>query len=208
MSSFYKKTLQWSQSQGGLFYPEEVAIHAAHKERYKVADGVLAVYEYPADDAGNPIRSKGRLLDLGSNLIVNTGRAATRALNSHTADGGTAAGAFDLGYLAVGTGSSGGSTVPVPGDTSLATEATDPVGGPVVSGVPRPLMSSTTPPPGPPHLANLWSAQIGTTQLNGSAIDEAGIYCLDDTTLFSYRTFAAQTKSSGFVIEFRWSILF
>lgn len=206
--STFKKMMSWVQSAGGLYHPEEVAVHAAAKERYAVCDGLLAIYEYPADDNGNPIRSKGRCLDLGPNLIVNTGRAASRALNSHTADGATAAGVYDLGLLAVGTGSTGGATAPVSGDTSLATEATDPVGGPVVSGVPRPTMTATTPPPGPPFLSNLWSAQIGTGELNGSAIDEAGIYCLDDTTLFSYRTFAAQTKSAGFVMEFRWTIIF
>lgn len=206
--SQYKRIMRWNQSQGGLYYPEEVAAHAAMTERHAICDGLLSIYEYPADDDGNPVRSKGRCLDIGKNLIVNTGRAATRALNSHTADGATAAGVFDLGLLAVGVGSTGGATIPVAGDTALNTESTDPVAGPVVSGVPRPTMTATTPPPGPPFLSNLWAAQIGTTELNGLLIDEAGIYCLDDSTLYSFRTFAAQTKSSGFILEFRWSLIF
>jgi hypothetical protein len=117
-------------------------------------------------------------------------------------------GVFDLGELAVGDGSSGGTVTPQPGDTGLSTEQTDPQGGPVVSGVPRPTMTVTTPPPGPPFLTNLWTAQIGTSQLNGITIDEAGIFCLDDSTLFARRTFTGQTKASGFVMEFRWSILY
>jgi hypothetical protein len=202
------KTLKWGYSAGGLLYPEEVKFHQGMKERDAICDGALAIYEFPADADGNAIRSKGRLLDIGQNLIVNVGRAAIAALQRGTADGGGAEGTYDLGYLAVGTGSGGGATSPVPGDTGLATEGTDPVGGPVVSGVPRPLCSVTTPPPGPPYISNLWSAQIGSAELNGSAIDEAGIYCLDDSTLYCYRTFAAQTKSAGFVMEFRWTHIF
>ena len=204
------KDICWNQTPGGLFFPEERAIHqlVCFRERYHFADGVLAIYEYPADDDGSPIRKKGRCLMCGPNLIVNSGRAATRALNSDTADGGVAAGVFDLGYLAVGVGSGGGAVSPLPGDIALATESTDPVAGPVVSGVPRPLMSVTTPPPGPPFMTNLWTGQIGATDLNGLSIDEAGIFCLDDSTLFCYRTFAAQAKSAGFVMEFRWSIIF
>ncbi len=169
--------------------------------------GILGIYEFPADDDGSPIYEKGRPLEIGNNLIVNAGRAALASLQRATVASITATGVFDLGYLAVGSGSSGGTTTPLPTDTGLASEDTDPVGGPVVSGVPRPLLSVSTPAP-TPFTVNLWTAQIASTQLNGVDIDEAGLFCLDDSTLFSYRTFAAQTKSSGFVMEFRWSILF
>jgi len=202
------KNVRWTQTAGGLLYPEEVTFHAHMRERHAICDGALAIFEFPALADGSPDRSRGRLLDIGQNLIVNSGRAAIAELQRHTADGAAAAGVFDLGYLAVGTGSGGGAISPVPGDTALATEGTDPVAGPVVSGVPRPLCSVSTPPPGPPFMSNLWSAQIGSTELNGSAIDEAGIFCLDDATLYCYRTFAAQTKSAGFVMEFRWTHIF
>lgn len=207
----FNKLKLWNLKSGNLFHDEELGVlhRSSFREKTKLAEGMLSIYEYPADDSGSPIREKGRCMHCSmENLIVNVGRAALASLQRHTIDGGTAGGTYDLGYLAVGTGSTGGVTVPLPGDTGLATEATDPVGGPVVSGVPRPALTVATPPPGPPYVTNLWTGQLGTADLNGSAIDEAGLFCLDDTTLFAYRTFAAQTKSAGFIMEFRWSIIF
>jgi hypothetical protein len=208
-----KKLLQWNRSSGGIFFPEELEmfekIDLGLVDKVEVLDGILGLYEFPADDCGRPIRSRGRCLDIGPNLIVNAGRAALASLQRTTAAGLTTIGVLDLGLLAVGSGSGGGAGhTPQPTDTALQTENTDPIGGPVVSGVPRPTLQVSTPPPGPPFVTNLWTAQIGTTQLNGVAIDEAATFCLDDSTMFSYRTFAAQTKASGFVIEIRWSHLF
>jgi len=206
------KITKWNKSAGGIFFPEELdliekyTMELADKEKVQ---GILGIYEFPADDDGTPIREKGRCLVAGKNLIVNSGRGALASMHRATAASLAVVGTYDLGYLAVGSGSVGGAGhTPLPADTSLQTEDTDPVSGPVVSGVPRPTLQVSTPPPGPPFVTNLWTAQIGTTQLNGTAIDEAGLYCLDDTTLFSYRTFAAQTKAAGFVLEFRWSVLF
>jgi hypothetical protein len=171
--------------------------------------GFLSILSIPVDDSGILIREKAMVVDAGKNLIVNLGRAALASMNRATAAGLPVVGIFDLGELAVGNGSGGGAGhIPQPTDIALVAESTDPIGGPVVSGVPRPILQVTTPPPGPPFITNLWTAQIGTTQLNGVAIDEAALFCLDDTTMFSYRTFTAQTKAAGFVMEFRWSILF
>lgn len=218
------KIIQWNKTAGGIYYPEELEmfekkcvqrerlrqhlVAGGFREHVQLTEGALGIYKIPVDDAGNPIREKAECLLLDENLIVNTGREALRRLNAHTAEGATAAGAFDLGFLAVGDGSASGATVPQPGDTTLANEITDPVGGPVVSGVPRPLLNVSAPPPGPPFTTNLWSAQIGTTQFNGQTINEAGLICLNDATLFAYRTFTNQTKDAGFVMEFRWSIIF
>ena len=206
----FRKLIRWNTTAGGLFYPEELAVmeRMSLRDKCHVADGSLAIYEFPADDLGQPIREKGRLLCLGDNLIVNWGRHALAYLQRHTAVEGAVypgvgggAGIHDLGYLAVGDGSGGGAVVPQPTDTALASELT---GGPV----PRPLLSVTTPPPGPPYMVNLWSGQIGTSQLNGETINEAAMFCLDDSTMFNYRTFANQAKSAGFVMEFRWTIIF
>lgn len=208
-----KKVTQWNRSNGGIFYPEELSLFEKEFQLREdlcdsqVTSGVLSMFEYPADDEGNPIREKGRCLVAGKNLIVDVGRASLASLQRTTAASITTIGTFDLGYLAIGSGSSGGATTPQPADTGLTTEDTDPVGGPVVSGVPRPTLQVSTPSP-TPFKVNLWTAQLGTTQLNGTDIDEAGLFCLDDTTLFAKRAFAAQTKASGFVVEFRWSILF
>lgn len=207
-----RKLIKWNQKAGGLYFPEELELF--EKISYGLCDGInikgaLSIYEFPADDNGGAIRSKGRCLASGKNLIVNTGRASLASLQRTTAASIITAGVFDLGLLAVGTGSGGGSGhTPVPTDTALQNEVTDPVGGPVVSGVTRPTLQVSTPPPGPPFTTNLWTAQIGTTQLNGESIDEAALFCLDDSIMFSYRTFAAQTKASGFVHEYRWTILF
>jgi len=207
-----KKKLQvWNQSSGGIYFLEELEMFERDYKDNGLSDvvrmrGFLSIVEYPADDDGSPIKEKGRVLEANKNLIVNVGRASLASLQRTTAAGLTTIGVFDLGLLAVGDGSSGGSSVPQPSDTGLANERTDPVGGPVVSGVTRPTLSVSTPAPSP-FTTNLWSAQIGTTQLNGVDIDEAALFCLDDATMFSYRTFAAQTKASGFVLEFRWSIL-
>lgn len=195
------KTIQWKQSAGGLFYPEEIKKLVELKDRAKKADGVLGIFEMPVDEAGQPIRSQARCLSLGENLIVNVGRESLRQLQSHTTEVNGASGTKDLGFLAVGDGSAGGSTVPQPGDTGLISELT-------TGGFVRPQLSVTVPPPGPPFTVNLWSAQIGTTELNGETINEAALFSLDNTTMFSFRTFANQVKSSGFVMEFRWSILF
>jgi hypothetical protein len=206
-----RKLRIWNADGGNLFHDEELGVihRSSFRERTKIGEGMVSLYKYPGDDDGSPIREKGEcLFCCFDNLIVNTGRAALAALQRHTIDGATAGGTLDLGYLGVGVGSVGGATVPLPGDTSMATESTDPVGGPVVSGVPRPTLSVATPPPGPPYMTNLWTGQIGTADLNGLSIDEAALWCLDDSTMFAYRTFGAQAKTSGFVLEFRWSIIF
>jgi hypothetical protein len=205
----YKRRIQrWNQKAGGLFLPEELAVHerACFREKVRLAEGCLAIYEFPAKDDGTPLREKGRCLVLQDNLIVNLGRASLAALQRGTFDGGVSFGVMDLGYLAVGNGSGGGGIVPTPTDSGLAADLTGPLAPPAV--IVRPSLICTLPPPGPPYMANLWSAQIGTAELNGYAIDEAGLFCLDNLTLFSYRTFAAQTKAAGFVMEFRWTILF
>lgn len=195
---------EWKERPSGLLYPVETSFLNGHKERAKVADGVFCIYQYPADDDGNPIYEKGEcILEPQYNLIVNTGRESLRKLQAHSAEGGTAAGQFDLGFLAVGNGSNSGATLPLPGNTGLIAELTS-----VMGPVPRPQLNVTAPPPGPPFTVNLWTAQIGTGQLNGQNINEAGMFCLNNTTLFNHRTFANQAKSSGFVLEFRFSILF
>lgn len=207
----WRRFLNWNQDKArGLFHREELAVQGKVRlrDKVKLAEGVLAIYEYPVQDDGTPLREKGRCLHLESNLIVNLGRASLAALNRGTIDGGVAFGVYDLGYLAVGDGSGGGGTTPQPGDSGLANELTGPPPLTPPAIILRPLLSVTTPPPGPVFMTNLWSAQLGTGDLNGYAIDEAGLFCLDNTTLFSYRTFAAQTKSAGFAMEFRWTIIF
>ena len=229
------------KSEGGIYYPEEVgALEALQARRHptrvqallravrdtalalhpgrnsflepvKRQDGVLGIYKIPVDDDGTPVEEKRECLTCDTNLIVDVGRAAIRALQAHTAEGGTAAGLLDLGYLAVGggplptDGSSNGTLTPQPADTSILDELTTPSGGggPVF----RPLLSLTTPPPAPLK-TNLWTAQIGTTELNGNFINNAGLFCLNESTLFAFRTFVNQLKDSSFVMEFRWTILF
>lgn len=200
------KEKSWGKRPSGLLIPVERAFLEARSatERANCRDGVLTIVQYPADDDGNPIYEKMEVL-LGPcyNLIVSTGREALRKLQAHSAEGGTAAGLFDLGYLAVGNGSSSGATVPLPGNTALLAELTS-----VAGAVPRPQLNVTAPPPGPPFTVNLWTAQIGTGQLNGENINEMGMFCLNQTTLFNHRTFANQAKSSGFVMEFRTTVIF
>jgi hypothetical protein len=206
----FKRRLQkWNQKAGGLFLPEELAVQekACFRERVRLAEGCLAVYEYPAKDDGTPLREKGRCLVLQENLIVNLGRASLAALQRGTFDGGGAFGTMDLGYLGIGNGSGGGGTVPAPGNTAMTAELTG-AGVPGPGGIVRPSVVCTTPPPGPPYMTNLWSAQIGTAELNGFSLDEAALFCLDNATMFSFRTFTAQAKAAGFVMEFRWTIIF
>jgi hypothetical protein len=200
---FKRRLTRWNQKAGGLFLPEEMAVYEklCFREHVKMAEGFLAIYEFPVDDSGTPLREKGRCLLMQDNLIVNGGRASLASLQRGTLDGGGAFGVLDLGYGAVGNGSGGGAITPQPTDTALAAELTNGV-------IPRPLLSVSTPPPGPPFLVNLWSFQIGTAQLNGFAIDEASMFCLNSLTMFNYRTFAGQTKSSGFTMEFRFSTIF
>ncbi len=227
------------KSEGGVYFPEEVgalerltnrpnsrvmALKKAirelamalypgkgFKELVKRQDGVLALYKIPVDDTGRPIEEKRECLACDENLIVDVGRASIRALQAHTTEGGTAAGLFDLGFLAVGggllatDGSNNGTLTPQPNNTVILDELTTPSGGggPVF----RPLLSLTAPPPAPLK-TNLWTAQIGTTELNGNFINNAGLFCLNETTLFSFRTFVNQIKDASFVMEFRWTILF
>ena len=188
--------------------PEELAVYEklCFRERVKMAEGFLAIYEFPVDENGTPLREKGRCLLMQDNLIVNGGRASLASLQRGTLDGGIAFGVLDLGYGAVGNGSAGGAVTPQPTDTALAAELTGATTPPGV--ILRPLLSVSTPPPGPPFLVNLWSFQIGTAQLNGYAIDEFAMFCLDNSTMFNYRTFTAQTKGSGFTMEFRCSTIF
>ncbi len=220
---------KWKKSEGGIYFAEEIGAmerhHAARnsprsrwgqlksafilRDDVEVSEGVLGIYKVPVDDNGNKIESKRECLSLGSNLIVNTGREMLRSLQAHTSEGSTSAGNDDLGFLAVGggtmasDGSNNGTITPQPADTAILDELTNPV-GPVF----RPLLSLTVPAPGPPFTTNLWSAQIATTELNGNFINNAGMFGLDNSTLFSFRTFVNQTKDSGFVMEFRWSIIF
>jgi hypothetical protein len=206
--NYMRRLLRWNREKArNLFYPEELAVakKLSFRERVPIAEGCLGIYSYPCDDDGVPIREKGRCLVFDSNLIVNAGRASLAALQRGTYDGGVAFGVYDLGYLAVGNGSGSGGVTPQPTDPSLAAELTGATAPPGV--IVRPSLSCTTPPPGPPFLVNLWSAQIGPSELNGYNIDEAALYCLDTVTMFSYRTFAAQAKSAGITFEFRWSIL-
>lgn len=209
----FKKLIQWNKTSGGLYYPEELALQAARsfREKVKMVDGVLAIYEFPAADDGSPVREKGRCLFADGNLIVNLGRGACASSQRLTADT-IPPGTYDLGYLGVGNGSGGGATTPQPGDIAMANELTGsalvPAPVPATALILRPLLTVTTPPPGPPYMSNLWTGQIGTADLNTYVIDEAALWCRDNTTLFSYRTFAGQTKSAGFVMEFRWTILF
>ena len=220
---------KWKKSEGGVYYAEEIGAMERHlaaqqsnrsrwgriksafllKDEVKLSEGVLGIFKVPVDDYGNKIESKRECLSLDSNLIVNVGREMLRSLQAHTAEGSSSAGSDDLGFLAVGggtlasDGSNNGTITPLPTDTALLDELTSP-SGPVF----RPLLSLTVPAPGPPFTTNLWSAQIGTTQLNSNFINNAGLFGLDNATLFSFRTFVNQTKDSGFVMEFRWSIIF
>ncbi len=211
MSNRAEKLIKWHRSEGGIYYPEEMDVirHLYLTDKVKKVDGVLGIYKIPVDKNGVQQPDKAECLMCGVNLIVDVGRASLRALQAHTAEGSTAAGTFDLGTLAVGggtlatDGSNNGTITPQTTDTAILDELTS------ISGVvPRPTLALTTPPPGPPFTTNLWSAQIGTTELNGNVINNAGLFCLDNQTLFSFRTFVNQVKDSGFVIEFRWSIIF
>jgi hypothetical protein len=170
--------------------------------------GFLSIYAYPGNN-----RDEATLLTAGHNLILDVGRGAVAALQRDTIDGGVAHGVYDLGFLALGNGSGSGASVPTTTTTALFNETTGGGG----SGVARKNLSVSTPPPGPPFITNLWSAQIGPTELNnpaplggvaGNIINEAALVCLDDTTFFSMRTFANQTKSSTISLEFRWTIIF
>jgi hypothetical protein len=201
---------RWNESAGGLFYPEEleIASNMYLKEEHHTR-GVLSIAEWPE---GHP--EEAHLLELESgrgaveNLIVNTGRGSLAKASALTSLAQPAS-EWDLGYLAVGTGGAG--NVPAPTDFELYNEVTVTV----APGVLRPLMVATQSAPAP-FMTNLWTAQIGSTELNGSLIDEAGIYCLNlstvpaggGVTLFCYRVFSDQTKSAGFVWECRWTHIF
>lgn len=209
--SYLRRLLNWGQDKGrNLFHREELAVASTLRlrDRVKVAEGILSLYEYPCDDKGAPIREKGRCRLVEKNLIVNTGRASLAALNRGTFDGGVAFGVYDFGYLAVGDGSGGGGTTPQPTDTALANELTGPAPLAPPAVILRPLLTCTTPPPGPPYLTNLWSAQIGPAELNGYTLDEAALICLDNITMGTYRTFPGQAKAAGVAFEFRWVLVF
>lgn len=202
---------KWREGARGIWLPEEVdhLQTLIFEEQVRLA-GFLSIVEYPGNE-----RHLARSLDMGHNLIVDLGRASLASLQSGTVDGGGAFGVYDLGYLAVGRGSSGGSLDPDPSDVGLLNETTAPTSGGSPAGVARPILNVTKPPPGPPFLTNLWSAQIGPTEMNQTTgspplnqVNEAGLFCLDNATLFAHRTFANQTKSAGFTMEFRWTIIF
>lgn len=197
---------------GGIYYAEESGyIEGLLFEEKVGATGTLSIVAYPGDPLPPGEKHPDAVvLDLGHNLILDLGRAALASLQRHTVDGGTASGNFDLGFLALGNGSNGGLITPNASDTALNAETT---GAP--TGVNRKSLNVATPPPGPPFLTNLWTAQIGPQEFNQTTgspplnqINEAGLVCLDDTTLFSLRTFANQLKSAGITFEFRWSIAF
>jgi hypothetical protein len=206
-----KSIKQWRQLASGIYFPEEIDYleHNIWEEKVQMA-GFLSIYSYPGTD-----RSQAIALDLGHNLIVDLGREAMARLQRDTVDGGIYHGLMDLGYLALGNGSNNGASVPNNATSALFSETTgDPAMAPPCA---RKVLSVTTPPPGPPYITNLWSAQIGPTEFNDTTnsafgrpfneINEAGMYCLDTTTLYNMRTFANQYKSSGITFEFRWSVI-
>lgn len=208
LKTSYKRLRKWHRSEGGIYYEAELAeIHRRSALRDKhVIQGFLTGYQYPP---GHPEEAE-ILIPPGPNLVVDLGREALRELQATTAESNSSPGSKDLGYLAVGNGSSGGSTTPNPTDSALNSESTGATAGSAPSGVARPLLSVTTPPPGPPFTTNLWSGQFGSSELNSAPynqIDEAGLYCLDNSTLYALRTFTTQTKASGFALELRWTII-
>jgi len=187
-----------------FLYPEEAAVVA---ELRREAEGRVLVQGCLSFVAHEPGKS-GRVLTCGRNLVVNTGKEALAKLFGATALGyapativGNATTGLDIGYLAVGDGG----LSPLPTTTSLNSELTVPAPGP---GVIRPTFIASLPPPGPPFTTLLATAQIGTADLNGSNIDEAAIYCFDDTTMFAARGFGAIAKTAAYALEARWTITF
>jgi hypothetical protein len=202
----------WARSEGGIYFAEELGVlHRLSGARDCCGVlGILAVVQYPVDEQGQLIPEKAEVLDVGENLVVNLGKEALRELQALTAEGNGSDGVKDLGRLALGRGSSGGASTPSLTTTGLFTESTVPSGG--APDTPnRPTLTVTAPAPGPPFTTNLWAGQIASSEMNNapqSTINEAGLFCLDNSTLFAMRTFANQTKAVGFVFELRWSTLF
>jgi hypothetical protein len=193
-----RRLRQYNEKVGGLYLPSELgAIERLSKQRdTHLVQGYLTIVQYEAEDLA---RDTLAVLDEGSNLIVDTGREALRELQAQTAETNNAAGNKDLGFLGVGDGSNEGASIPSTSTTGLFNELT--TGSPA-----RPTLSVTAPPPSP-NTVNLWTAQIGSGELNGSIIDEAALFCLDGT-MYAMRTFAGQAKSTGFAMEFRWTQIF
>jgi hypothetical protein len=207
-----KKLIKWNESVGGVYYPEELeAIYNSQSKIFKEkesAEGYLSIRKIPVD---NP--SGAALLDLGSgdkvkkNLIVDGGRAAIATMMRDTAIGGGNSPLYSLGYLAVGYGGAGMS--PAHGTVALWDESTSPT-GPPVNRILRPIMSVSTPAPAP-FMTNIWTAQIASDELNVApydVINNAGMYCLDNATLFCIRTFLSFTKTIDFIYQFIWLTAF
>jgi hypothetical protein len=213
MSKRNRKLTTWRTMESGMYLPheQEYIEHIAFEEKAGPA-GALWLYKYPD---GQP--EDAELLDQGHNLITTTGRSSLAFLQRDTVAAIGAAGVYDLGYLALGNGSTAGALTPVAATTALFNETT------TVAGLAtRKALSVSTPPPGPPYMTNLWSAQIGPAEYNSTTLDggvqinivnEAALFCLNGSadstgTMFSMRTFANQFKSAGITFEFRWSIIF
>lgn len=196
---------RWTRAEGGFYFLEELDVMGVFKERVTVR-GVLSIVEWPEDCPPEQRDAETRfLVPPGHNLIVNTGKEALAQLQRLTAAALAVSGVKDLGYLAVGHGA----LAPLPTTTALTSESTgpNPPAAPPASGVVRPLLSVTAPPPGPPFTSNLWTAQIGSAQLNSApynVFSEAALFCLDDATMFAARGGFSQAKTPGFASEFRW----
>jgi hypothetical protein len=200
-----KRLVRWNQSNKGLFLPEELEklseVYNDHatSDSLKV-EGFVSIRKIPVD-----CPEKAELADLGTgpvgkNLITDTGRAALCRLARDVAAGGGGGALYSLGYLAVGDGSGSGALVPNAASTELYSELTGTT--PV-----RPMCSLTTP-GSAPLVTLILTAQIGYSELNGTSIDESAIFCLDNSTMFSFKTFTAQQKDVYFVFEWRWTIVF
>ncbi len=185
---------KWSKTPGGIFYAEELDEICALHETLRL-EGFLTLVGWPEDDPEDVrVHFSPR-----KNLIVNLGRESVLQLASYTARS-VAAPNRDLGTLGVGTGSSNGSLTPSSSTTALYNELTD--GTPARYSLVHSFGDVTT-----PHVLSLWTAQVPAGDLVGSTINEAALFSRDGS-MFAMRTFADQAKTSGYVLEFRWTIAY
>lgn len=130
------------------------------------------------------------IIELGDNLVVNTGRnAIVKAMVGNDHPNNT------IGFLQLGSGATGPSSSPNPptaGDTSL-------------NNIVRTMAFATVSFPSTGLVR--FSSSLNTSTGNGEQYNEAGLITVSSpAVLVARKTFGVITKSSAFAFEFRWEI--
>ncbi len=136
-----------------------------------------------------PLRPK--LVNSGPNLVVDNGRESAALLLG--LGGAGASLNRHIGFMAIGRGSGGGATTPLPTNNALILET---------------LRKSTSNdfPTTSSVRATMVVLDVESNTPPDDDIDEAGLFSADNTTMVAHRTFPTLTKTAAFSFEFRWRI--